>query len=112
MGGLNILINNAQVIPLSELHQVSDEAFAAGFESGPLATFRLMKLCYPHLKGDGSIVNLATSAAKRRDMSAFGAYAALLSTAAAAPFSCPCTETPVGSYPRSHRYKGSDNGRG
>lgn len=77
LGGLNILVNNAQEVPLGELHQVSDEAFAAGFESGPLATFRLMKLCYPHLKGDGSIVNLATAAAKRWDMSSFGAYAAV-----------------------------------
>ena len=35
-----------------------------------------MKLCYPHLKGDGCIVNLASSSAKRWDMTGFGAYAA------------------------------------
>ncbi|MCY4198467.1 MAG: SDR family NAD(P)-dependent oxidoreductase, partial [Gammaproteobacteria bacterium] len=40
LGGLNILINNAQEVPLGTLDQVSDEAFTAGFESGPLATFR------------------------------------------------------------------------
>ena len=77
LGGLNILVNNAQEVPLGELHQVSDEAFAAGFESGPLATFRLMKLAYPHLKGDGCIVNLASTAAMRWDMSGYGAYAAV-----------------------------------
>ena len=76
-GGLQILVNNAQEVPLGALNQVSDDAFTAGWESGPLATFRLMKLCYPHLKGDGSIINLATSAAKRWDASYYGAYSAV-----------------------------------
>ena len=75
-GGLQILVNNAQEVPLGTLQEVTDEAFTAGFESGPLATMRLMKLCYPHLKGDGCIVNLASAAAKRWDMSGYGAYAA------------------------------------
>lgn len=75
-GGLNILVNNAQEVPLGTLLQVSDESFDAGWESGPLATFRLMKLCYPHLKGDGCIVNLASAAGKRWDMSGYGCYAA------------------------------------
>lgn len=75
-GALNILVNNAQEVPLGTLDEVSDDAFTAGFESGPLATFRLMKLCRPHLKGGGCIINLASSAAKRWDMSGYGAYAA------------------------------------
>lgn len=76
-GGLNILVNNAQEVPLGSLNTVTDESFTAGWESGPLATMRLMKLCYPHLKGDGCIVNLASSAGKRWDMSEYGAYAAV-----------------------------------
>jgi meso-butanediol dehydrogenase / (S,S)-butanediol dehydrogenase / diacetyl reductase len=76
-GGLNILVNNAQEVPLGALNDVTDEAYAAGWESGPLATFRLMKLCYPHLKGDGCIVNFGSSAAKRWDMSGYGAYASV-----------------------------------
>jgi NAD(P)-dependent dehydrogenase (short-subunit alcohol dehydrogenase family) len=76
-GGLNILVNNAQEVPLGDLLSVSDDAFNAGWESGPLATFRLMKLCHPHLKGDGCIVNLGTSAAKRWDASTYGPYAAV-----------------------------------
>ena len=76
-GGLNILVNNAQEVPNGLLNEVSDEVFTAGFESGPLATLRLMKLAYPHLKGDGCIVNLASTAAKRWDMSGYGAYAAV-----------------------------------
>ena len=75
-GGLNILVNNAQEVPLGTLEQVSDESFAAGWESGPLATFRMMKLCRAHLKGDGCIINLASAAGKRWDMTGYGAYAA------------------------------------
>jgi meso-butanediol dehydrogenase/(S,S)-butanediol dehydrogenase/diacetyl reductase len=74
--GLNILVNNAQEVPLGTLQQVSDDAFTAGWESGPLATFRLMKLCHPHLRDGGCIINLASSAGKRWDMSGYGAYAA------------------------------------
>ena len=75
-GGIQILVNNAQEVPLGILHELEDEALSAGFESGPIATFRLMKLCYPHLKGDGCIINLASSAGKRWDMSGYGGYAA------------------------------------
>ena len=76
-GRIGILVNDAQEVPLGTLHQVNDEAFTAGWDSGPLATFRLMKLCHPFLKGDGCIVNLATAAAKRWDMSGYGAYGAV-----------------------------------
>jgi len=76
-GGLNILVNNAQEVPIGLLQQVTDKAFTAGFESGPLATLRLMKQAYPHLLGDGCIINLASTAAKRWDMSGYGAYAAV-----------------------------------
>lgn len=75
-GQLDILVNNAQEVPLGTLDQVTDESFTAGLESGPMATFRLMKLCRPHLRDGGCIVNLGSSAAKRWDMSGYGAYAA------------------------------------
>lgn len=77
LGGLNILVNNAQEVPLGSLNAVSDDAFSAGWESGPLATFRLMRLAYPHLKGGGCIVNLGSPAAMRWDVSSYGAYAAV-----------------------------------
>jgi meso-butanediol dehydrogenase / (S,S)-butanediol dehydrogenase / diacetyl reductase len=78
-GGIDILINNAQEVALGRLLDVSDESFLDGFISGPLATFRLMKECHPHFlaRGGGAIVNLATSAAVRWDMSTYGAYAAV-----------------------------------
>lgn len=78
-GALDILVNNAQEVPLGALLDVSDEAFTAGFESGPLASFRLMKLAHPHMKarGGGTIFNLASSAGIRWDMTGYGAYAAV-----------------------------------
>lgn len=76
-GTINVLVNNAQEVPLGDLHSVTDEAFEAGWQSGPLAVFRMMKLCYPYLKGDGCIINLASSAAKRWDMTNYGCYAAV-----------------------------------
>ena len=76
-GGIQILVNNAQQVPLGTLLDVSEEQLALGWESGPLATFRMMKLCHPHLKGDGCIINLASTAARRWDASGYGAYAAV-----------------------------------
>ncbi|WP_226016555.1 SDR family NAD(P)-dependent oxidoreductase [Novosphingobium sp. FKTRR1] len=78
-GGIDVLVNNAQEVPLGMLDDVTDEAFTAGFESGPLATLRLMKLVRPHLsaRGGGTIFNFCSSAGIRWDMSGYGAYAAV-----------------------------------
>lgn len=77
LGTIDILVNNAQEVPLGSLEQVTDDSFEAGWQSGPLATFRLMKLCRPHLQGGGCIVNLASTAAKRWDATGYAAYAAV-----------------------------------
>lgn len=76
-GGIQILVNNAQEVPLGTLLDVNDDAFLRGFTSGPQATHRLMKLCYPHLKGDGCIINLASTAGRRWDMASYGPYGAV-----------------------------------
>ncbi len=76
-GTIDILVNNAQEVQLGDLHSITDEMFDAGWQSGPQAVLRLMKLCHPHLKGGGCIVNLASTAAKRWDASGYGAYAAV-----------------------------------
>jgi NAD(P)-dependent dehydrogenase (short-subunit alcohol dehydrogenase family) len=79
LGGIDILVNNAQEVPNGKLLDVTDEAFLAGFESGPLASFRLMKLVHPHMvaRGGGTIFNLASSAGIRWDMTDYGAYGAV-----------------------------------
>nr|WP_277998349.1 SDR family oxidoreductase [Sphingomonas liriopis] len=78
-GGIDILVNNAQEVPLGRIEDVTDAAFVAGFESGPLAAFRLMKLVAPAMRsrGGGVIFNLVSSAAVRWDMAGFGAYGAV-----------------------------------
>jgi len=74
---LQFLVNNAQEVPLGSILEVEEKAFIAGWDSGPLATFRFMKLCYPYLKGDGKIINLASSSALRPDSANYGAYGAV-----------------------------------
>lgn len=76
LGGIDILVNNAQIVPLGPLLNVTDEQFMAGFQSGPLAAFRLMKLVQPIMAGrDGGVIfNLVSSAGVRWDMSNYGTY--------------------------------------
>ena len=77
-GRIDILVNNAQEVPIGRLHNLSDEALTAGWNSGPLAVHRLMKLTHSHLKETkGCIVNLASTVVKRWDMSGYGGYAAV-----------------------------------
>ena len=74
---INFLVNNAQEVPLGNLLQVSEESYEAGWLSGPMATFRFMRTCHPHLKGGGKIINLASSSALRADSEGYGAYASV-----------------------------------
>lgn len=77
LGGLNILVNNALSSVFGRLNDVSHEDFMLALEGGPAATLKMMQLCYPYLKKEGgSIVNLASTAARRWDMSTYGTYAA------------------------------------
>jgi meso-butanediol dehydrogenase / (S,S)-butanediol dehydrogenase / diacetyl reductase len=90
LGGVQILINNAQVVPLGRLLEVSDEDFFAGLQSGPVATLRMMRACHRYLKDDGVIVNFASSAAVRWDASGYGAYAATKEAIRALPRAAAC----------------------
>jgi NAD(P)-dependent dehydrogenase (short-subunit alcohol dehydrogenase family) len=77
MGPIRILVNNAQLVPLGAILDVTDEDFTDGFVSGPLASMRLMKLCHSDLKGGGVVINLGTGSAYRQDSGRYGAYAAV-----------------------------------
>ncbi len=78
LGGLQILVNNAQIVPLGKLLDVSDAAFADGWASGPQATHRFMRAAHPHLaKRGGVIINLGTAAALRHDPIGYGCYGAV-----------------------------------
>ncbi|HXK22885.1 MAG TPA: SDR family oxidoreductase [Myxococcota bacterium] len=77
-GGVDTLVNAAQRfragIPFVQLR---DDDLRVSFESGPMATLRMMQLCYPHMKarGGGAIINFA-SGAGTQGMIGAGAYAA------------------------------------
>ncbi|HEU4429509.1 MAG TPA: SDR family NAD(P)-dependent oxidoreductase, partial [Myxococcota bacterium] len=78
LGGLQILVNNAQVVPLGKLLDVTDASFAEGWASGPQATHRYMRAAHPHLKKRGGvIINLGTAAALRHDPIGYGCYGAV-----------------------------------
>ena len=76
-GGIDILVNNAVSSRPAPLLAQRDDDVLQSFNVGPIATLRLMKLAYPYLsKNGGSIINMASTAAKRWDMSNYGVYAA------------------------------------
>ena len=78
LGAIDVLVNNAQAVPLGKLLHVPDEAFELGWRTGPMATLRFMRACHPHMKGrGGSIVNLASGAGLRPDPVGLGLYAAI-----------------------------------
>src|SRR5262245_16453992 len=64
-GGVDTLVNLAQRFrrqrPVAE---VTDEDMRISFESGAMASLRMMQLCYPHMKarGGGSVVDFASCA--------------------------------------------------
>ena len=77
-GRLDILVNNAQEVARGPLLNISDSQINDNWNSGPLATFRLMKMAYPHLvQSKGNIINLCSSVMKRWDVSTYGVYAAV-----------------------------------
>lgn len=76
-GGVNILVNNALSSVFGMLTDINIDDFRFALNGGPVATLKMMQLCYPHLKKEGgSIVNMGSTAAKRWDMTTYGTYAA------------------------------------
>lgn len=78
-GAVDIVINNAQGgAARGQLLDVPAIDFISAFTTGPLATFRMMVSCQPHLaKRGGVIVNFATGAGIRPDPIGYGCYAAV-----------------------------------
>ena len=76
-GGIDILVNNAQQLRTGvALVDTTDDDMLTAWESGTLATLRLMRLCHPIMKarGGGAIVNLG-SGAGTEGIVGLGAYA-------------------------------------
>jgi NAD(P)-dependent dehydrogenase (short-subunit alcohol dehydrogenase family) len=76
-GGVDILVNNAQEVPIGTLLSLRRDDLESGWRSGPLAAFSFMQACHEHLRGGGVVINLASSAALRPDPVGYGAYAAV-----------------------------------
>jgi meso-butanediol dehydrogenase / (S,S)-butanediol dehydrogenase / diacetyl reductase len=76
-GAINILVNNAAMVPHASLLTIGDDTIAAAWETGPLASLHLMRLCHPHLKGDGVIVNVSSGASIANAVPGRGIYAAV-----------------------------------
>jgi meso-butanediol dehydrogenase/(S,S)-butanediol dehydrogenase/diacetyl reductase len=74
-GGVHILVNAAHhTVRSGSLLEVSDDDIAALWQTGPLASLRLMRACHPHLLGDGVIINFGSGA--QFTPQGYGAYAA------------------------------------
>ena len=75
-GGINTLVNMAQKIIINTpLLEMTDEIMRISYETGPIATLRMMQLCQPEIKkrGGGAIVNFASEAGTR-GIEGMGAY--------------------------------------
>lgn len=75
-GTMSILVNNAQTPAPGTLLELDEATYRQGMESGPIATWRLMKNCHQYLVDGGSIINLGSAAGIRWNPSGTGAYAA------------------------------------
>jgi NAD(P)-dependent dehydrogenase (short-subunit alcohol dehydrogenase family) len=74
-GAIDILINNAASIPRASLLETEPQAIQQAWETGPLAALMLMRLCHPHLKGGGAVVNVSSGSAIAAQAPTHGIYA-------------------------------------
>ncbi len=79
LGGVDILVNNANLARPLPLERYSEAEFRIAFESGPRASLSLMKRARPVMagRGGGVIINMVSSAGVRWDAANYGVYAAI-----------------------------------
>lgn len=78
-GTIDILVNNAALIPHGTLLEIDESVIQGAWETGPLAALRLMRACYPYLRGGGSIINVSSGIAIADHANNRGIYAAIKS---------------------------------
>lgn len=76
LGGLNVLVNNAQEFNFGTILDIPLDLVDAGWRSGPLATLLFMRAAYPHLQGDGVVINISSGAAVDTGIAGVGTYSA------------------------------------
>jgi NAD(P)-dependent dehydrogenase (short-subunit alcohol dehydrogenase family) len=77
LGGLRVLVNNAQTPGTGSLLDVTEETIDDAWRSGPLAAFRFMRASHPHLRDGGRVVNISSGAALLAGPPGLAAYAAV-----------------------------------
>jgi meso-butanediol dehydrogenase/(S,S)-butanediol dehydrogenase/diacetyl reductase len=77
LGGIRILVNNAQMFPHGLVLDLDETALDDAWRSGPLAAFRLMRACHPHLCGGGVIINVSSGASTIAGPPGLAGYAAV-----------------------------------
>jgi meso-butanediol dehydrogenase / (S,S)-butanediol dehydrogenase / diacetyl reductase len=75
-GRIDGLVNNAQMVALGPVLEITEADARRTWESGFLGSLWFMQAAYPALEAaKGSVVNLGTGAALRNDLPGFGLYA-------------------------------------
>lgn len=74
LGGVRILVNNAQMIPHGTLLDIDETTIDDGWRSGPLAALRLMRACHQHLRDGGAVVNISSGASTIAGPPGLGMY--------------------------------------
>jgi len=78
-GGVDILVNNATLVPHGSLLEISEQLVNDAWAAGPVAAWRFMVRCHPHMRarGGGAIVNVSSGAAITPNVPERGTYAAI-----------------------------------
>jgi NAD(P)-dependent dehydrogenase (short-subunit alcohol dehydrogenase family) len=77
LGGLHILVNNAQEYAFGSIADMDLGALDAAWRSGAVGTLHLMRAAHPHLAGDGVVINVSSGAASEAMPQGVGGYAAV-----------------------------------
>ncbi|MED5813645.1 SDR family oxidoreductase [Mycolicibacterium sp. 050232] len=77
LGGIKILVNNAQIFPYGTIRELEDTVIDDGWRSGPLAALRLMQACYAYLEGGGAVINVSSGAPALAGPPGLAGYAAV-----------------------------------
>jgi meso-butanediol dehydrogenase/(S,S)-butanediol dehydrogenase/diacetyl reductase len=77
LGGLQILVNNAQEYAFGSITELDLSQLDDGWRSGAIGTLHLMRAAYPHLVGDGVVINVSSGAASEAMPAGLGGYAAV-----------------------------------